>query len=113
MMDWNTNIVAPLSVTDDGTMRITGTRVSLDSIIHHFKLGATAEEIVCKFPSLRLADVYAVIAYYLNKREVVESYLHQQETDADAIQQQIESAPDYQATKAELRKRLLARWTAQ
>jgi uncharacterized protein (DUF433 family) len=112
MMEWNTNIVAPLTEIEDGTIRITGTRVSLDSVIHHFKLGATAEEIVCKFPALRLADVYAVIAYYLNRRDEVDNYLQQQETDADQIQQQIESASDYQRKKAELRERLLARRTA-
>jgi uncharacterized protein (DUF433 family) len=41
----------PLVVTEQGTIRIKGSRVSLDSIIHHFKLGATAEQIVQSFPS--------------------------------------------------------------
>jgi hypothetical protein len=32
-------ISVPLTVTEQGTIRIKGSRVSLDSIIHHFKLG--------------------------------------------------------------------------
>ena len=54
-----------LAVTEQGTIQIKGSRVSLDSIIHHFRLGATAEQIVQSFPSLSLGDVYSSIAYYL------------------------------------------------
>ncbi|HXQ33779.1 MAG TPA: hypothetical protein VN843_07195 [Anaerolineales bacterium] len=43
-------IIMPLVVTEQGTIRIKGSRVSLDSLIHHFKLGATAEQIVQSFP---------------------------------------------------------------
>ena len=34
-------ISMPLVITEHGTIRIKGSRVSLDSISHHFKLGAT------------------------------------------------------------------------
>lgn len=103
----------PLNLTADGTIRITGSRVSLDSLLHHYKLGATAEQIAYKFPSLRLADIHAAIAYYLNHRAAVEAYLQQQEARADELQQAIEDDPDYQTRVNELRERLLARWSAQ
>jgi uncharacterized protein (DUF433 family) len=45
-------IIMPLVVTEQGTIRIKGSRVSLDSVIHHFKLGATAEQIVQSFPQV-------------------------------------------------------------
>ena len=83
----------------------------MDSIIHHFKLGAT-EQIVQSFPSLSLGDVYSCIAYYLTHRQEIEEYLQQQETAADALQEQLESSPDYQTEIAELRSRILGRWTA-
>ena len=102
----------PLVVTEHGTIRIKGSRVSLDSIVHHFKLGATAEQFVQSFPSLSLGEVYSTIAYYLSHRQDVEEYLQQQETDADALQAQLESNPNYQAEIAELRSRMLGRWTA-
>src|SRR5438132_6477099 len=91
-------ISVPLTETEFGTIRIKGTRVSLDSIVHHFKLGATAEQIVQNFPSLSLEDAYAAITYYLTHREAVEKYLQQQEAEADAFQQQMESNPEYQRT---------------
>jgi len=105
-------INVPLTVTEQGTIRIKGSRVSLDSIIHHFKLGATAEQIVQSFPSLSFGDVYSSIAYYLTHRQEIEAYLEEQETAADNLQEQLESNSDYQAEIAELRSRILGRWTA-
>jgi hypothetical protein len=48
-------------------------------VIYHFTLGATAEQIVHKFPALDLGDVYAVIAYYLTNRQSVDDYIQQQD----------------------------------
>src|SRR5437764_1256129 len=99
----------PLRLTEDGTIRIGDSRVSLDSVAHHYKLGAAAEQIVQKFPALDLADVYATISYYLNNKEATEEYLRQQEARGNEIQETIESDPQYQRTSANLRARLLAR----
>jgi uncharacterized protein (DUF433 family) len=104
-------ISIPLFVTEQGTIRIKGSRVSLDSVVHHFKLGATAEQIVQSFPSLSLGDVYSSIAYYLTHRPEIEAYLKEQKVAADNLQNQLESNPNYQAEIAELRSRILGRWT--
>ena len=103
----------PLRLTEDGTIRIVGSRVSLDSVVHHYKLGASAEQIAQKFPGLDLADVYAAITYYLNHQDTVEEYLREQEAEAGEIQKKIESDPQYQKKSAELRARLLARKSEQ
>jgi uncharacterized protein (DUF433 family) len=107
-----TTQAVPLTLTEDGTIRITGSRVSLDSIVHHFKLGATAEQIQDSFPSLALGDIYGAVFYYLQNTAEVEAYLQQREAEADAIQQQIESDPQYQARVNALRDRIRARWAA-
>jgi uncharacterized protein (DUF433 family) len=99
----------PLRLTEDGTIRIADSRVSLDSVVHHYKLGASAEQIAQKFPTLDLADVYAAITYYLNHEETIEEYLRQQEVKGDEIQKKIESDPQYQKKSSELRARLLTR----
>ncbi len=112
MLTLEETISMPLVITEQGTIRIKGSRVSLDSIIHHFKLGATAEQIVQSFPSLSLGDVYSSIAYYLTHRREIEAYMEQHETAADAVQEQLVSNPDYQVEIAELRSRILGRWTA-
>lgn len=99
----------PLRLTEDGTIRIADSRVSLDSVVQHYKLGASAEQIAQKFPSLDLADVYAAITYFLNHEETVEEYLRQQEAEGDEVQKTIESDPQYQKNSAALRARILAR----
>ena len=99
----------PFVVTEYGTIRIADSRVSLDSVIYQYKVGATPEEIVLSFPSLRLADVYAAIAYYLTHIEEIEQYLRQQEAEADELQRQVESDPRHQAAMAILRERIKLR----
>ncbi|HEX7998648.1 MAG TPA: DUF433 domain-containing protein [Pyrinomonadaceae bacterium] len=108
MTTLETTQTLPLQLTDDGTIRIAGSRVSLDSIVHHYKLGASAEQIAQSFV-LDLADVYAAITYYLNHQESVEEYLREQEAQADEVQSKIESDPQYQKQIAELRARVLTR----
>ena len=108
-----TTMTVPLTSTEFGTIRVGDSRVSLDSVVHHYKLGASAEQIAESFPSLNLANIYAVIAYYLANRESVEVYLKQQETEAEALQQQIESEPAHQKATNQLRERIHARWSAQ
>src|SRR3954469_19595093 len=112
MVTLETTQAVPLTRSDDGTIRLAGTRVSLDSVVHHFNLGATAEEIAQKFPPVELADVYAAITYYLTHRESVEEYLRQQEEEGDQVQARIESTPQYGEKMSELRERLLSRQQA-
>ena len=98
----------PLKADQDGVMRVGDTRVTLDTVVHTFEQGHTAEEIVSHYPVLRLADVYAVIAYYLNNQPEIHAYLRQQQEEAQKIWEQIEAKADYQA----FRERLLARHQA-
>jgi hypothetical protein len=50
-------------------MRVSKTRVPLDTIIAAFSEGATAEEIAYQYPVVPLADIYAVIGYYLHRKK--------------------------------------------
>jgi uncharacterized protein (DUF433 family) len=109
MTTLETTQTLPLRVAEDGTIRVADSRVSLDSIVHHYKLGASAEQIAQKFPALDLADVYAAITYYLNHEEEVEEYLRQQESKGDEVQNMIEADPHYREASSGLRARLLAR----
>ena len=52
----------PLQTDADGVIRVGGTRVTLETVVEAFQQGATAEEIVQQYPSLALAEVYAVLA---------------------------------------------------
>ncbi len=87
-------ILLPLRIDDSGVVRVGGTRVTLDTVVIAFQQGATADEITIKYPSLRLADVYAVISYYLNHQEQVARYLEKRDRDADRLRRQIEANPE-------------------
>ena len=82
---------APLRTDEDGTVRVGGTRVRLDTVITAYQSGCGAEEIVLKFPTLNLADVYAVITYYLWHQEEVDGYLEVRRIEALGIQWDIEA----------------------
>ena len=65
----------PLFVDLYGTLRVQGTRVTLDSVVTAFRAGATAEDIAQKFPSVSLADAHLIIAHYLHHAAEIDSYL--------------------------------------
>jgi uncharacterized protein (DUF433 family) len=95
----------PLATDSDGVVRVGGTRVTLDTVLHFFNEGATAEEIAYKFPTLDLADIYAVVSYYLRHRPVVDEYLRQREQQAAEVRRQNEA----RFSQVGMRERLLAR----
>ena len=105
MVALETTQTVPLTLGDDGTFRIAGSRVTLDSVIHQFKSGATAEQIQEDFPSLHLRDIYGVIAYYLEHSQAIEQYLHEQEQSAVQSRQEIESKQDTTGLWDRLRQR--------
>lgn len=76
---------APLETNADGVVRVGKTRVTLDTVVAVFKQGSTAEEIVYRYPSLKLADVYATIAFYLNHQQEVEAYLQQRQQQSQEV----------------------------
>lgn len=99
----------PFVVTPYGTIRITDSRVSLDTVLYHYKQGAVPEEIVNRFPSLRLSDVYSAVAYYLSHTDEIEQYLREQQREADELQRQFEADPQHQAATLILRERIQQR----
>ena len=100
---------APLVPNEDGVILVGKTRVTLDTVIAIFNQGATAEEIVYRYPSLNLADVYATIAFYLKHQSAVEAYLQKRRQQAQEIREINQARFDPQG----LRERLLARGAEQ
>ncbi|MFN0086877.1 MAG: DUF433 domain-containing protein [Blastocatellia bacterium] len=98
----------PLTLHDDGTLRVTGSRVLLDVIVRQFRLGASPEHICESYPSLTLRDVYGALFFYLDYTAVVEEYLLRQQNAAEDLRRQIEASP-FSGNTPGLRERLLAR----
>ena len=95
----------PIQADDDGVLRVGGTRVRLETIINAFKSGSAAEEILLKYPSLSLTDIYAIITYYLWSREEVETYLEERRRVEEVVRRENETW----FPPAGVRERLLAR----
>ena len=104
MLEFET-LTVPLVTGSDNVIRVAGTRVRLDTVVFTFNQGSTPEEIVSQYPSLSLASVYAVIAYYLEHRLSVDNYIGHHNEEAAIIRKEIEEKPETQA----FRNRILAR----
>ena len=98
-------IAVPLDATPEGEIRITGSRVPIQFLIYEYCNGATAEDIVAQYPSLKLADVHAALSYYLNNKAEMDKYVLKQEKLANDLRQKIEQ----RFPQNGLRQRLLSR----
>jgi len=65
----------------DGVYYVTGTRISLDSIVYAFREGCSAETIRENFDGLTLAHVYGAIAFYLDHQADIDAYLLQRKAE--------------------------------
>jgi len=65
---------------------ISGTRVSLDSVVVAFLQGFSPETIAAEcFSTLTLEQVYGAIAYYLAHRAEIDAYLKQADAEFTAL----------------------------
>ncbi|MGA3212914.1 MAG: DUF433 domain-containing protein [Terriglobales bacterium] len=83
----------------EGGCYVAGSRVSLESVIHQFRDGASPETIGEEFPTLSLEQVYGAITFYLGNRDAIDAYLAESEKLWDEARKQ-------QPLPAALRERL-------
>jgi len=95
----------PLKIDEDGTIRVGGTRMTLDLIIAEHRAGASPEQIAADYDSLPLGDVYAAITYYLHHRDEIDAYLEQRRRTLEKLRREIEDKHPREGR----RERLLAR----
>jgi uncharacterized protein (DUF433 family) len=99
----------PFRWDEAGGIRIGSSRVTLDSIMASYHNGSTPEEIAVQYSVLRLEDIYSSIAYYLNNRQEIDSYLEERRQKAQELRQQISQNHNL----VDLRQRLLTRYQSQ
>lgn len=97
----------PLRADEYGVMRIGETRVRLDTVIIAWQQGESPEQIVENFDVLDLAEVYAVISYYLHHRTEVDEYMALNQAEGERLRTEHER----RFPAAGIRERLLARRT--
>lgn len=86
-----TSETIPLRVDETGTVRVGNTRVTLDLVVEQYENGMTPEDLVRAYDTLDLADVHAVIAYYLRHRGEVQAYLERRDEEAADLRAKIEA----------------------
>jgi uncharacterized protein (DUF433 family) len=102
----------PLRVDEGGAVRVGKGRVSLDLVVEQYENGMAPEDMVRAYATLVLADVHAVIAYYLRHRDEVRTYLKRREEEAEALRAKVE-AQRPRVSREELLARRSARPTSE
>jgi uncharacterized protein (DUF433 family) len=64
-----------LTRAGDGEIRLTGHRIGLYHLIERYNEGESAELLACRYPSLPLALVHKVLAFYLENQPDVDVYI--------------------------------------
>jgi len=72
---------------ENNIYRITGTRVSLDSVVYAYHRGASPESIQRSFPSVTLEQVHGALAFYLSHKSEVDTYLAGGEVEFEKLSQ--------------------------
>lgn len=75
-----------------GRPRIGGTRVTVQQIVVMYKSGFSPEDIADQYPHLKLAQVYAALAYYHANREEIESALAAEAAEAESLRRRHQKA---------------------
>jgi uncharacterized protein (DUF433 family) len=95
-----------ISVEGD-SYRITGTRVSLDSVVYDYLSGLSPESIADNFDTLSLEQVYGAITFYLSHRSEVDQYLMQNRAKFDALREKARESHPLLYRKLEERQEAL------
>ena len=87
--------------------KLTGSRVSLDSIVYCFWNGESPESIVQSFPTLTLQQEYGAIAYYLDHQDEMDEYIGRGEREYEANREAARKAdPMFYQKMAERRRQM-------
>src|SRR6516225_6459545 len=92
----------------DGYIHVAGHRVGLQDVVYYYNEGHSAEGLAEMFPTLTLALIHKLIAFYLEHRKDVDAYIARGEAEVAQLRAVALSGPDL----AELRRRLAAKQTA-
>jgi len=94
----------------NGGYYVAGTRISLDSVVHEFRRGASPESILRGFPLIgSLERVYGAITYYLAHTEQVDAYLVEQKKLWEQMRAQQSLPPGLKERLEQARSDLAAR----
>jgi uncharacterized protein (DUF433 family) len=94
-----------LVAQSDGEIVLAGHRITIVNVLDYYNDGDSVEMIAARFPTVSLATLHKVIAFYLDNRVELDAYLTQYHADLDAARATARFAPSVE----ELRRRLQER----
>ena len=97
--------LVPLETWDDGSIRVTGTRLHYYLFLHFYKDEHRPEHLREAFPFLSLGTIHVLIGYYLQHQPELDTWLAKIEQDV----QEIKASWDEHRPQTELKRRLLDR----
>jgi uncharacterized protein (DUF433 family) len=89
----------------DGCIHVTGHRIGLHDLVFYYNEGYSPEAMLDAFPTLSLALLHKVIAFYLEHSVDVNTYVAECEVEMERQRAAAPRGPDI----AELRRRLAAK----
>jgi uncharacterized protein (DUF433 family) len=83
--------------TEDGPdeIRLAGHRIGLYTVVRHYKEGRAAERIAEEFPTLSLALIFRVLAFYLENQAEVDEYVRRYSAVLERQEQEHVPGPGY------------------
>ena len=93
---------------DDGYIHLAGHRIGLQDMAYYYNEGCSAEELCEVFPTLPLAIVHKVLAFYLENAAEVDRYTAECDVEMEKQRAATPAGPD----RVELRRRLAAKHAA-
>jgi uncharacterized protein (DUF433 family) len=89
----------------DGYIHVTRHRIGLQDLVYYYNEGYSPEALLDAFPTLSLALVHKVVAFYLEDKLAVDAYMATCEAEVERQRVVAPRGPD----SAELRRRLASK----
>jgi len=93
----------------DDEIVLAGHRITIVNVLDCYNDGDSVEMIAAKFPTVALATLHKVVAFYLENRDKIDAYLKQYHIDLDRAR----ASGSFTPTTQELRQRLATKRAAE
>lgn len=96
----------PLTQDQDqyGSIRVTGSRITLDTIINIYKRVDSVEYIHDGFPTVSVAQINAIIDWYFDHQAEADEYLQERAAEGERLLKEIASQPEHMALRERIRR---------
>jgi uncharacterized protein (DUF433 family) len=95
----------PLAQDERGSIRVTGSRVTLDTIVHRYQVGDSVKRIHSGFPTVSIAQIKAILDWYHQHQAEADEYLQELDAENEKILEGIMSTPEHIAHWKKIRRR--------